>query len=321
MTDLVTGRLKMSPAAVVVANSTRVKFVGCSFTQLGAWGLRILNASQDTEVSRCMFDDLSGGGVCVGNEYDAGETREVFQTARVVVEDNALTNLGQDYRGSTGIHTFCTRDSSISHNLIREVTYSGLSYNWPSPQGPTSGPGDGDSTVGYSRNNRVDGNDVSRYMSYMLDGGGIHTVGRSTNTSVSRNYFHDVASGSTCGATRCHSKLSQSSIYIDNWSAGFTINDNVVINTTGIIEGWMFFQYFAGDRSHAAAHDNFAANNTICRAGPVPPPRDPYDLVKGPNVTGTVNVTADAATRGGCLAALPRGAAAVVRAAGPRPTL
>ena len=63
-----------------------------------------------------------------------------------------------------------------------------------------------------------------RYMNYMLDGGGIHTIGRSVNTSISQNYFHDVASGGTCGDGPCHSEVSQSSIYIDNFSAGFTID-------------------------------------------------------------------------------------------------
>jgi hypothetical protein len=107
------------------------------------------------------------------------------------------------------------RQSSIEHNRIEEVSYTGISFNWPNPQGPTfGGPGgDGPATsIGYSRDNAVVGNDVSRYMSYMFDGGGIHTIGRSTNTTVSRNYFHNLASGEQCGETRCHSKASQSSI-------------------------------------------------------------------------------------------------------------
>ena len=40
------------------------------------------------------------------------------------------------------------------------------------------------------------------------------------------------------------SALRQSSIYIDNWSAGFTIDDNVVVNTAHTEMGWLFFQYF-----------------------------------------------------------------------------
>ena len=120
--------------------------------------------------------------------------------AGIVLADNTLTNMSAEYKGAPGIHSFCMRQSSIEHNLIREVGYTGLSYNWPSPQGPTFGgeSGDGNASVGYSADNLAVGNDVSRYMNYMMDGGGIHTIGKSLNTSVSRNYFHDLASGEQC---------------------------------------------------------------------------------------------------------------------------
>ena len=99
---------------------------------------------------------------------------------------------------------------------------------------------------------------------------------------------------------------------IDNWSAGFTINDNVVLNTAHTLMGWVFFQYFASQAAGggAAAHDNTAHGNTICNSGPPPKARDPLDEVNGSNVTGTVNVT-DCST-------LPAAARAVVAAAGPR---
>ena len=99
---------------------------------------------------------------------------------------------------------------------------------------------------------------------------------------------------------------------IDNWSAGYTIDDNVVLNTPHTSMGWLFFQFFKSQAATggAAAHDNTARRNTICNSGPPPMPRDPWDEVDGPNVTGTVNVT-------DC-SAIPPTARAVVKAAGPR---
>jgi hypothetical protein len=308
-------QLDPSPAAVMVANSTDVSFARCSFTHLGAWGLRLFNGTQRASVSRCTFADLSGGGICVGNVDDSGEVQPERQMAEVTIEDNTLTDIGVEYPGAGAIHTFCTRRSSISHNLIRGVGYSGLSYNWPLPQGPTFGPPhDGSTKIGYTRDNIISANDVSQYMRYMWDGGGIHTVGRSLNTTVSRNFFHDVASGGACGNAPCHSLASQSTIYIDNWAAGLTINENVVVNTSHTEYGWLFFQYFKGKegKASAQAHDNTAHNNTICNAGPPPPNRDPYDEVNGTNVTGTANVT------GGDCNDLPQLAKGVVLAAGPR---
>ena len=140
------------------------------------------------------------------------------------------------------------------------------------------------------------------------------------------------------------SVLSQSTIYIDNWSAGYTIDDNAIVDTPHTSQGWIFFQYFgASPTAGAAAHDNTAHRNTICNGGPPPKPRDPcaapvqtyicnahieiciqiprvqtsrahyerrYDEVNGSNVSGTVNLT-------DC-SALPAAARAVIHAAGPR---
>ena len=303
-----------SPAAVMIASSRDVAFHNCSFERLGAWGLRLFDGTQRAEVCGCRFHDLSGGGICVGNVNDTTETRPERQMAGIVLADNTLTNMSAEYKGAPGIHTFCMRQSSIEHNSIREVGYTGISFNWPNPQGPTFGgeSGLGNSSVGYSADNLVVGNDVSRYMSYMLDGGGIHTIGKSLNTSISRNYFHELASGEQCGNAACHSARSQSSIYIDNFSAGFSIDENVVVNTAHTFNGWLFFQWAGGPTGGPGcqAHDNTAHGNTICNSGPPSQSRDPLDEVNGPNVTGTVNVS-------DCLR-LPLAAAAVVAAAGPR---
>ena len=77
---------------------------------------------------------LTGG--CVRLQVnDTAEADPERQMARVALADNTLTNVGREYKGSPGIHSFCMRQSSIEHNLIREVPYTGISYNWPSPQG------------------------------------------------------------------------------------------------------------------------------------------------------------------------------------------
>ena len=127
------GELMSSAAAVDIGSSHRIKFVGCRFEKLGAWGLRLRNGTQDAAVTRCNFTDLSGGGVCIGDWHDM-QSPPSKQMARVVVEDNTLVGLGVEFGGAPGIHSYCMRQSSISHNRIQDVAYSGISYNWPSPQ-------------------------------------------------------------------------------------------------------------------------------------------------------------------------------------------
>ena len=81
-------------------------------------------------------------------------------------------------------------------------------------------------SFGYSRDNRVANNDISQFMSYLNDGGGIHTIGRSLNTTIAGNYFHDIGAGRPAA----HSQDAQSIVYIDNWSCGLSIKDTVVSN-------------------------------------------------------------------------------------------
>jgi hypothetical protein len=153
-------------------------------------------------------------------------------------------------------------------------------------------------------------------MSYFSDGGAIHTIGRSPNSSISRNHFHDAASGEQCGAKPCHSVSALAAIYIDNESGGFSIDENVVVDTPHMYEGWMFFQpgpwaspSYNGPPGGVAIN-NTARNNTVCNSGAVPPSRNPFERIPGPNVTGTVNVS-DCAN-------LPAAARDVIANAGPR---
>ena len=237
-------RLVSPHAAVMVANAARISFTHCTFEKLGAWGLRIYNGSTFVSVTRSSFRDLSGGAIMIGNVNDTnGETRPASQTitGHITIEDNVVNRVGVEYAGAPAIHSFCTHSSSISHNTIRDVSYTGLSYNWPNPQGPTLAPTSAPwpaGKLGYSKDNRVEFNDVSLFDRYMTDGGGIHTIGRSINTSVRGNFFH----GAGSGMAGEHSVDSTSIVYIDNFSQDFTIADNVVDNCPHTKLGMFFFQ-------------------------------------------------------------------------------
>ena len=245
----------------MVARSHHINFTNCSFLQNGAWGLRLYNGTQHSTVSRCLFSDLSGGAVAIGDVNDTMQTNPQNQTAWITVSDNVMDGIGREYKGAPGVHSFCMRDSSVAHNTIRSVGYTGISYNWPDPQGSTLGgvPCNLDPKYGYSKNNRVANNDVSGFMSYMHDGGGIHTIGRSLNTTISGNYFHDIGAGSP-GA---HSKQGQSVVYIDNWSCGLTILDTVVSNCAATEQGYYYFQ----NARIALAHDNTLSRMYVRNGG------------------------------------------------------
>eukprot|EP00750_Incisomonas_marina_P026593 INCI5928.9.p1 GENE.INCI5928.9~~INCI5928.9.p1 ORF type:complete len:425 (+),score=62.69 INCI5928.9:1048-2322(+) len=244
--------LLVDPAgSVTVGGSRDVHFLNCSFQRLGAWAVALNNATQSSSVQKCTFFDLGGGAVMVGNVDKTNNiTDPNSQMANIIVEDNSIVRVGVTFHGAPSFHSFCMRDSSFSHNTIRDVSYSGISFNWPNPQGPTTGAGGDDLTMGYSANNIVAYNDVSLFMRNMNDGGGIHTIGRSRNTSIHGNYFHQLAAGSPGEI----SEFAQSIIYIDNWSCDLNITDNVVDDCPGTKQGFYFFQGHTGN--NGLAHDN-----------------------------------------------------------------
>eukprot|EP00045_Choanoeca_perplexa_P016120 m.213276 g.213276 ORF g.213276 m.213276 type:complete len:683 (-) comp17175_c0_seq1:47-2095(-) len=241
--------LAFPPAAVNVYNSHNVTVAGCTFHHLGAWGLAIGQGSQHITVEDSLFEDLSAGSIVMGDVADTAEADPARQTAALKIEDNRIRHVGQEYKGSPGVHVFCIRDSVFQHNEIAFVPYSGISYNWPLKQGPTLGPESNSTELGYSANNYIAFNDVSNYMSYMFDGAGIHTIGRSINTTLNGNYFHDAGSGQPGR----HSVECESVIYIDNWSCDFQINNTVIDNTPFTKQGYTFFQ---GNKL-GPAHDNY----------------------------------------------------------------
>lgn len=285
-----------SAAAVVAVGVHRVTFDNCSFAHLGLWGLRLRGGAQDVSVTRCSFVDMGGGGIYLGDVNDTAQTDPTLQMANLSVTDCVLQGLGRDFPGAPGLHSFCTRNMTLAHNRVADVGYTGISLNWPAPQGPTLGPDRGGSAVGYSTDNAVLNNDISRFMGYMRDGGGLHTIGRTDTSRIAGNYFHDLAAGQP-GAV---SVVAQSIIYIDNWSCGLTIENNVVQRCAATQQGAYFFQ---GSKL-GPAHDNTISHLFLQDAGTISGGGSPC------NCSDVVTVPAGAP--------LPAAAAAIVAAAGPR---
>jgi hypothetical protein len=132
----------------------------------------------------------------------------------------------------------------------------------------------------------------------MSDGGGIHTIGRSYNTSVARNYFHHLAAG----VAPSHAQAAQSIVYVDNWSCGLAVRDNVVDACPHTKQGYYYFQ----NARIALAHHNTLDGLWVRDGGTISGHGVPC------NCSNVVVVPNDQP--------LPAEAQAIVRAAGPRPT-
>ena len=66
---------------------------------------------------------------------DMGQVDSEKQTGRITIADNSISHTSREYEGGSGVITFAVINSTIEHNRIHDIGYSGLNFNWPATQG------------------------------------------------------------------------------------------------------------------------------------------------------------------------------------------
>ena len=114
-----------TPGAIRVSAGRSLAFVGCTFRHLGASGLQVANGSQQVNATSCVFDDISGHGLVLGQIDDGTETSNAQQNAEFLVENNTIRRTPAEFHGCNGIWGGYMRSVSIRHNDIRNCACSG----------------------------------------------------------------------------------------------------------------------------------------------------------------------------------------------------
>ncbi len=52
--------------AIEIANSSGIDFQNCEISRIGSYAIYYKNGSSDSSVTRCLIEDLGGGGVRIG---------------------------------------------------------------------------------------------------------------------------------------------------------------------------------------------------------------------------------------------------------------
>jgi hypothetical protein len=237
-----------SPANVVLHAAKHVAFERCIFTRLGGAGLDIEAGSQANVVSGCLFTEIAGSAVQIG---DVLKDDHHPDDPRKIVKNNTVTNCSihdccLDYQGGVGIFTGYTEGTVIAHNEITRLPYSGTSMGW--------GWGEEDAGGGHpnyempfkydtptpAKNNRIESNYIHHVMQSMHDGGSIYMLGNMPGTVIRANHVHDCP-GAPGG------------IYLDEGSGFIEIVGNLVYNVTP-----MSYNNTNQDRKATCnEHDNF----------------------------------------------------------------
>lgn len=205
-------------AAVMVSFARDISFAGCSFKHIASTGLDYHLGVKNSSVNGSLFKDIGGSAILAGSFGDEG--REIHLpyypkddrvvTDSITVTNNLITDATNEDWGSVGIGLGYTRNSTIAHNDVENVNYSGISMGWGwSPQ------------PNVMRNNKIWANKIHHFGKQNYDCAGIYTLSAQPGSLIGENYIDSIYK-----APYAHLPSHWFYLYTDEGSSHITIKDN-----------------------------------------------------------------------------------------------
>jgi len=234
-------------AAVYIKGAKNIKFEENSFELLGSTGLDLHRGTKNNIVKGNVFKDLGGNGITIGIFSEEWENISVpfnpkdlrDRSINDEISNNYIEKIGQDNFGTCAISAGYVTNIKIVHNEMYDLPYTGISIGW----GWTK-------EKSVMENNYIAYNKIIDFCKLMYDGGGIYTLSNQGNSVIENNY---------CKTSSCAKGYGYRTIYLDENSSNFTVQNNVVDipNTNESIE-W----FYANNGAEGVVSNNFSNNST-----------------------------------------------------------
>ncbi len=205
-------------AAVELNYAIRTRVKNCSFLHVAATGIDLRRGVQDNMTKNNLFSDIGGTAILAGNYGDEGreihlpfnpkDEREKCDV--IFIENNFITNATNEDWGAVGIGCGFVSRTSIRHNEIENVSYSGISVGWGWSPEPNM-----------MRNNRIVANKIHHYGKWNYDCSGIYTLSAQPNSVIEENYIDSIYKSPIA-----HLPSHWFYLYTDEGSSGFNIHNN-----------------------------------------------------------------------------------------------
>lgn len=252
------------PAAIELDLTQRVVFKNCVVRHTGGSGIWIRQAGRENVVEGCRLYDISGNGVNIGEGQNRlvdgipwwrSQPEQVCQGTRIancLVED-----CGVQFYGAVGIWGGLVAQTTIDHNEVRNLPYTGVSVGWMWDTIPTP-----------CRANTISNNHIHHVMNILSDGGGIYNLGLQPGSRITGNLIHDVS----VNAGRAESN----GMFLDEGIKDVVVENNVIYNIAR-----------SPLRFHRASTNIVRSNVLVCGDG-VPPIR--YNRTREEDIRQEENV-------------------------------
>lgn len=205
------GEWNRLPAAVEFRNAVGCRFEGNRITHVAATALSFHQRCRNNRIVGNEIADAGGNGIMVGEGHEGRKDASVTSRDNLVAS-NFIHHCGRDFFGCVGIWIGHTEHSVVSHNLVCNLPYTGISVGWTWNPSPTP-----------CKGNLIEYNHIHHVMQTMADGGGIYTLGFQPGTALRGNLIHDVPM--TFG------RAPSNGMFIDEGSKGFLFEGNVIYRT------------------------------------------------------------------------------------------
>ena len=205
-------------AAVEISFATRTRFTNCNFQHLASTGIDLKKGVKDNIVKGNLFKDIGGNAILAGVYSD--EAHEIHLTYKpkderevcdsILISNNLVTDATNEDWGCVGIGAGYVRNTTIEHNEVENVSYTGISMGWG-----------WNAAENVMKNNKIIGNKIHHYGKHNYDCSGIYTLSSQPGSVISENYIDSIYK-----APYAHLPSHWFYLYTDEGSSGITVKNN-----------------------------------------------------------------------------------------------
>ncbi|MGA2623033.1 MAG: right-handed parallel beta-helix repeat-containing protein [Bacteroidota bacterium] len=211
------------PAAIEFTDAENCFIDRCTIAHTGAAGVGFGRGTRKCRVTDSEIYDNGGNGINIGHRTEAvGSLDEDWPRKNEIPTGNEIVNnyvhdCGATQFGAVGIFAAFCSSTTVSHNTVAHLPYTGISvgFRW-NPQ-PSS-----------MERCTVEANDVFDVMKILADGGCIYTLGLQPGTIMKDNLLHDVHR-----SKYAFGGAPNNAFFFDEGTTGLRVEGNISFNTSG----------------------------------------------------------------------------------------